>query len=55
MEKLCTIIETANELKIGVHDVYKLIKNKELHGIKIGSIKIAKSELEKYKNTNNRV
>lgn len=49
MEKLFTIKEAADELQIDVHEVCKLIKSKELKGIKIGSIKILRSELLKYK------
>lgn len=49
MKRLYTIIEVADELNISVHEVYELIKSKELKGIKLGSIKILKSELLKYK------
>lgn len=52
-KKLYTIVEAAEELSISISKVYELIINKKLNCIKVGSIKILKSDLLKYKNRNN--
>ena len=47
-EKAYTVIEAANELNISITDVYDLINASKLNAIKVGSIKILKSELLNY-------
>ena len=52
-KKLYTIIEASEELNISTNKVMELIVNKKLNCIKLGSIKILKSDLLKYRAINN--
>lgn len=47
-EKAYTVIEVANELKMSINDVYELINTSKLNAIKLGSIKVLKSEVLNY-------
>ncbi|MDO5518589.1 MAG: helix-turn-helix domain-containing protein [Clostridium sp.] len=49
MKEIYTVIETANELGVSTYDVYELIRDNRLQGIKIGSLKIPKNELLRIK------
>ena len=48
-EKTYTVIEVASELNMSINDVYELINARKLSAIKLGSIKILRSELLNYK------
>lgn len=45
---LLTVSEVAKALKVNRNFVYKLIKDGELEAVRIGSIKVRESALERY-------
>ena len=45
---LLTVSEVAKQLKVNRNFVYKLIKDGELKAVKIGSIKVRKTDLDEY-------
>ena len=45
---LLTVAEVAKMLKVNRNHIYKLIKEGELKAVKIGSIKVRKTDLEEY-------
>ena len=45
---LYTVTEVAKLLKVNRNHIYKLIKEGELKAVKIGSIKVRKTDLEAY-------
>lgn len=50
MEQIYTVNEAAKLLKTSRNNVYDFIKSGELKAIKIGSIKIKESDLQKFIN-----
>lgn len=46
--ELLTVKEVSNILKINVHRVYDLVRTGMLPALKLGSLKIRKSSLEKF-------
>ncbi|MEI6856640.1 helix-turn-helix domain-containing protein [Psychrilyobacter sp.] len=48
MDELLTIKEVSAKLKTNVSSVYKLIKGNQLKSIKLGSIKIRASTLDRF-------
>ena len=47
-EPLYTVIEVAKILKVNADSVYALINQNQLPGLKLGSIKIRGSDLERF-------
>ena len=45
---LLSVAEVAKELRVNRNYIYKLIKEGELKAVKIGSIKVRKTDLEEY-------
>lgn len=50
---LYTVSETAELLKINRNSVYDLLKNNVIKGLKLGSLKITRTELMKFLEENN--
>lgn len=50
MDKIYTVAEVAKILRVNKNFVYNEIKTNKLKSIKLGSIKIKESDLEKYIN-----
>ena len=46
--ELLTIKEVSKRLKMNVADTYKLIRSGELQALKLGSLKVADFELERF-------
>lgn len=46
--ELLTIKEVSKKLKMNVADTYKLIRSGELQALKLGSLKVADFELERF-------
>ena len=47
-EPLYTVKEAAKVLKVNVSAVYRLINTKELVGLRLGSVKVRGSDLERF-------
>lgn len=48
MEELYTVKEVSKVLKTSIPFVYKLIKAKQIKALKLGHIKVRKSEIERF-------
>lgn len=53
--RLFTVSEVAKRLKVNVNAVYKLIQQGHLKALKLGSLKVAASELESFINRANSI